>query len=76
MSIAAGRLQRDDTDSCKVPPRHRLPSNKFLLYDHSIKIPMVVMGPGIRATPRGLEVSRVISALRLIPFLLLGVLFS
>jgi len=26
---------------------HRLPSNKFLLYDHSLRIPMVVKGPGI-----------------------------
>ena len=24
-----------------------LPSNKFLLYDHSLRIPMVIMGPGI-----------------------------
>jgi hypothetical protein len=23
-----------------------LPSNKFLLYDHSLRIPMVIMGPG------------------------------
>ena len=26
---------------------HRIPSNKFLLYDHSLRIPMVVRGPGI-----------------------------
>ena len=26
---------------------HMLPSNKFLLYDHSLRIPMVIMGPGI-----------------------------
>merc|ERR1719450_1696050 len=31
---------------------HRLPSNKFLLYDHSLKIPMVVMGPGV---PQGVQ---------------------
>ena len=24
------------------------PSNKFLLYDHSLRIPMVIMGPGIQ----------------------------
>jgi arylsulfatase A-like enzyme len=28
---------------------HRLPSNKFLLYDHSLRIPMVFKGPGIVA---------------------------
>ena len=28
---------------------HRIPSNKFLLYDHSLRIPMVVAGPGIKA---------------------------
>ena len=28
---------------------HRLPSNKFLLYDHSMRIPMLFKGPGIRA---------------------------
>lgn len=27
---------------------HMLPSNKFLLYDHSLRIPMVIMGPGIK----------------------------
>ena len=27
---------------------HMLPSNKFLLYDHSLRIPMVIMGPGIQ----------------------------
>eukprot|EP00730_Choanoeca_flexa_P004006 TRINITY_DN11568_c0_g1_i4.p1 TRINITY_DN11568_c0_g1~~TRINITY_DN11568_c0_g1_i4.p1 ORF type:complete len:512 (+),score=86.63 TRINITY_DN11568_c0_g1_i4:39-1574(+) len=26
---------------------HRLPSNKFLLYDHSLRIPGVVTGPGV-----------------------------
>merc|ERR1712070_1139470 len=26
---------------------HGLPSNKFLLYDHSLKIPMVIKGPGV-----------------------------
>ena len=26
---------------------HRLPSNKFLLYDHSMRIPMLFKGPGI-----------------------------
>eukprot|EP00040_Diaphanoeca_grandis_P014408 m.73070 g.73070 ORF g.73070 m.73070 type:complete len:581 (-) comp24519_c0_seq1:34-1776(-) len=26
---------------------HRIPSNKFLLYDHAVRIPMVVRGPGI-----------------------------
>jgi arylsulfatase A-like enzyme len=28
---------------------HRLPSNKFLLYDHSLRIPMLFSGPGITA---------------------------
>ena len=28
---------------------HRLPSNKFLLYDHSLRIPMVIRGPGVPA---------------------------
>jgi arylsulfatase A-like enzyme len=28
---------------------HRLPSNKFLLYDHSLRIPMIFKGPGIAA---------------------------
>lgn len=28
---------------------HRVPSNKMLLYDHSLKIPMVIMGPGVPA---------------------------
>jgi len=28
---------------------HRIPSNKFLLYDHATRIPMVVRGPGIRS---------------------------
>ena len=27
---------------------HRIPSNKFLLYDHSLRIPMLVRGPAIR----------------------------
>ena len=27
---------------------HRIPSNKFLLYDHATRIPAVVRGPGIR----------------------------
>merc|ERR1719445_514954 len=27
---------------------HMLPSNKFLLYEHSLRIPMVFMGPGIK----------------------------
>ena len=27
---------------------HRIPSNKFLLYDHATRIPMVVFGPGIK----------------------------
>ena len=31
---------------------HRLPSNKFLLYDHSLRIPMVIRGPGV---PAGVE---------------------
>ena len=26
---------------------HRLPSNKFLLYDHSLRIPMLFSGPGV-----------------------------
>jgi N-acetylglucosamine-6-sulfatase len=26
---------------------HRIPSNKFLLYDHALRIPMVVRGPGV-----------------------------
>jgi N-acetylglucosamine-6-sulfatase len=30
--------------------QHRIPSNKFLLYDHSLKIPMLFKGPGI---PKG-----------------------
>jgi len=29
--------------------QHRLPSNKFLLYDHAVRIPMVVRGPGVAA---------------------------
>lgn len=29
--------------------QHRIPSNKFLLYDHSLKIPMVFKGPGMAA---------------------------
>eukprot|EP00038_Savillea_parva_P030217 m.76389 g.76389 ORF g.76389 m.76389 type:complete len:690 (-) comp9057_c0_seq1:74-2143(-) len=33
--------------------QHRLPSNKFLLYDHSLRIPMLFVGPGI---PAGVEV--------------------
>ena len=28
---------------------HRLPSNKFLLYDHTLRVPMLVRGPGIAA---------------------------
>lgn len=28
--------------------QHRLPSNKFLLYDHSLRIPMLFKGPGIK----------------------------
>ncbi|EGD81213.1 hypothetical protein PTSG_11248 [Salpingoeca rosetta] len=28
---------------------HRLPSNKFLLYEHSLRIPLVVHGPGVPA---------------------------
>ena len=28
--------------------QHRIPSNKFLLYDHSIRISMLVRGPGIK----------------------------
>lgn len=28
---------------------HRLPSNKFLLYDHSLRIPMLFKGPGIKS---------------------------
>ena len=28
---------------------HRIPSNKFLLYDHATRIPLVVRGPGVRA---------------------------
>ena len=27
---------------------HRIPSNKFLLYDHAVRIPAVVRGPGIK----------------------------
>ncbi len=27
--------------------QHRIPSNKFLLYEHSLRIPMLVRGPGI-----------------------------
>jgi arylsulfatase A-like enzyme len=27
---------------------HRIPSNKFLLYNHATRIPMVVHGPGIK----------------------------
>ena len=27
---------------------HRIPSNKFLLYDHATRIPAVIRGPGIR----------------------------
>ena len=30
---------------------HRIPSNKFLLYNHATRIPMVVHGPGIPAGP-------------------------
>ena len=29
--------------------QHMLPSNKFLLYEHSLRIPMLFMGPGIAA---------------------------
>ena len=29
--------------------QHMLPSNKFLLYEHSLRIPMLFMGPGIKA---------------------------
>lgn len=29
--------------------QHRLPSNKFLLYDHSLRIPQLFSGPGIAA---------------------------
>lgn len=32
--------------------QHRLPSNKFLLYSHSLRIPMLVKGPGV---PKGAE---------------------
>jgi N-acetylglucosamine-6-sulfatase len=28
---------------------HRIPSNKFLLYDHATRIPAVIRGPGIPA---------------------------
>jgi len=28
---------------------HRIPTNKFLLYDHALRIPMVVRGPGVKA---------------------------
>ena len=28
---------------------HRMPSNKMMLYEHSLKIPMVITGPGIPA---------------------------
>ena len=28
---------------------HRIPTNKFLLYDHALRIPMIVKGPGIPA---------------------------
>lgn len=28
---------------------HMLPSNKFLVYEHSLRIPMLFMGPGIKA---------------------------
>ena len=28
---------------------HRLPSNKFLMYEHAVRIPMVMRGPGIPA---------------------------
>ena len=27
---------------------HRIPSNKFLLYDHATRIPGVIHGPGIK----------------------------
>ena len=27
---------------------HRIPSNKFLLYDHATRIPGVISGPGIK----------------------------
>lgn len=30
---------------------HRIPSNKFLLYDHAVRIPAVVRGPGIKPGP-------------------------
>tara|TARA_B110000208_G_scaffold47888_2_gene63402 strand:+ start:93 stop:1334 length:1242 start_codon:yes stop_codon:yes gene_type:complete len=30
---------------------HRIPSNKFLLYDHATRIPCVVRGPGIHGGP-------------------------
>ena len=38
---------------------HRIPSNKFLLFDHSLRIPMVVRGPGIAPGTNG-----VVSTLR------------
>lgn len=31
------------------PTQHRLPSCKLNVYDHDIRIPMVIMGPGIQA---------------------------
>ena len=31
---------------------HRLPSNKMLLYEHALRMPMVVMGPGV---PEGVQ---------------------
>mmetsp|Transcript_17366 Transcript_17366/g.51358 ORF Transcript_17366/g.51358 Transcript_17366/m.51358 type:complete len:434 (+) Transcript_17366:107-1408(+) len=32
---------------------HRIPSNKFLLYDHAVSIPAVVRGPGIKGGENG-----------------------
>ena len=33
---------------------HRIPSNKFLLYDHAVRIPAVVRGPGIKVPGRSI----------------------
>ena len=29
---------------------HRIPSNKFLMYDHATRIPGVLAGPGVKVS--------------------------
>lgn len=39
--------EADESAGLTTAGNHRIPTNKFQLYDHSTRIPMVITGPGV-----------------------------